>query len=75
MASLKSAVYRVLLDAAPDSLRNVDVGKILGIYAGHVKHKGHIPRTLLAIMETEGVVEQDPATKFWRLKDTANTPR
>ena len=57
MASLKSAVYRVLLDAAPDGLKNVDVGKTLGIHAGHLRHEGHIPRTLLVIMESEGVVE------------------
>ena len=76
MASLKSAVYRVLLDAAPDGLKNVDVGKTLGIHAGHLRHEGHIPRTLLAIMESEGVVEQDPATKSWRLRNTSpNTPR
>ena len=75
MASLKSAVYRVLLDAAPDGLKNVDVGKTLGIYAGHVSHEGHIPRTLLAIMESEGVVEQDSATKHWRLRRTSrNAP-
>ena len=68
MASLKSAVYRVLLQAAPNGLKNVDVGRTLGIHAGHVRHEGHIPRTLLAIMESEGVVKQDPDTKSWRLK-------
>ena len=67
MASLKSAVYRVLLDAGPNGLKNVDVGRTLGIHAGHVRHEGHIPRTLLAIMESEGVVKQDPDTKSWRL--------
>ena len=75
MASLKSAVYRVLLDAAPDGLRNVEIGKTLGIYTGHAKHQGHIPRTLLAIMESEGVVEQDPATKYWRLKNSSPSLR
>ena len=68
MASLKSAVYHVLHDVAPDGLKKVDVSRTLGIHAGHVSHEGHIPRTLLAIMESEGVVEQDPDTKSWRLK-------
>ena len=70
LARLKSAVYRVLLDAGTRGLRNVDVGKTLGIYGGHVGHEGHIPRTLLAIMESEGVVMQDPTTKEWRLTDS-----
>jgi len=35
---------------------------------GHVEHEGHIPRTLLAIMEAEGVVEQVKETKAWRLR-------
>lgn len=35
---------------------------------GHVEHEEHIPRTLLAMMEAEGIVEQDPETKFWRLR-------
>ena len=68
MAVLKAAVYQVLLDAGTDGLKNVEIGKALGIYAGHVRHEGHIPRTLLAIMEAEGVTEQHPATKSWRLK-------
>ena len=34
---------------------------------GHVEHEGHIPRTLLALMEAEGVVQQDKATKLWSL--------
>lgn len=67
MESLKSAAYRVLLDPAPHSFKNVDVGKTLGIHASHVRHEGHIPRTLLAIVESEGVVKQDTDTKSWRL--------
>ena len=69
MASLKSAVYRILLDAGTDGLKNVEVGKTLGIHSGHERHEGHIPRTLLAIMESEGVVEQDPDSKSWRLRN------
>lgn len=68
IASLKVAVYRVLLDAGAVGMKNVEIGRTLGIYAGHVRHEGHIPRTLLAIMEGEGVIEQDCVSKSWRLK-------
>jgi len=71
MANLKSAVFLVLNEAGSDGLRNADIGRALGIYMGHVEHEGHIPRTLLAIMEAEGVVEQDKSTKLWRLKATS----
>jgi len=66
IADLKAAVYQVLLEAGTDGLRNVDIGKGLGIYTGHVEHVGHISRTLLGLMEAEGVVEQD-SEKVWRL--------
>ncbi len=67
MAQLKSAVHLVL-EEAPHGIRNAEVGRLLGIHAGHVGHEGHIPRTLLALMESEGVVTQDPSTKLWRLR-------
>ena len=60
MAQLKTAVHTILLNGPADGLRNADVGKLLGIYAGHVGHKGHIPRTNLDLMASEGVVQQDP---------------
>lgn len=44
-----------------------DIGRTLGVYSGHVRHEGHIPRTLMAIMEGEGVVEQMPIKK-WKIK-------
>jgi hypothetical protein len=28
---------------------------------------GHISRTLLSLLESEGVVKQDPTTQYWRL--------
>lgn len=68
IATLKSAIYMVLLDAGPEGMKNVEIGKALGIHAGHARHEGHIPRTLLAIMEGEYVTEQDPASKIWRLR-------
>ena len=56
-----------LVDAGPDGLSNAQIGRRLGIYTGHKGHEGHIPRTLLAIMEAEHVVEQDNERKLWRL--------
>jgi hypothetical protein len=67
IAQLKSAIH-LLLAESPDGLKNVEIGRLLGILTGHIGHEGHIPRTLLAIMEAEAVVEQDPATKLWRLR-------
>jgi hypothetical protein len=49
-------------------MKNADIGRLLGINMGHIRHEGHIPRTLLALMETEGVVVQDKTTKLWKLR-------
>jgi len=68
MAQLKAAVHQVLSHGPAEGLKNSDIGRLLGIYMGHVEHQGHIPRTLLAIMESEGVVEQDKDTKSWRIR-------
>ncbi len=67
MADLKAAVYAILKENQ-GGLRNVDIGKKLGIYTGHEKHEGHIPRTLLALMEAEGLVEQG-SDKAWKIKE------
>jgi len=67
LAELKAAIYIVIKCGPAEGLRNADIGRILGIYAGHVGHEGHIPRTLLALMENEGVVEQD-SEKRWTLR-------
>ena len=45
MADLKSAVFLVLSEADSGGLRNADIGRALGIYMGHVEHKGHIPHS------------------------------
>lgn len=68
MADLKAAVYLLLKNGPAEGMRNADIGRALGIYAGHVEHEGHIPRTLLALMEKEGVVVQDSETKLWTVK-------
>ena len=68
LAELKGAIHEVLSTAHDDGLTNAEIGRSLGIYAGHTGHEGHVPRTLLALMESEGVVEQDENTKRWRLR-------
>ena len=69
IADLKTAVYKVLEKAPKGGMSNAHIGRSLGIYAGHVGHEGHIPRTLLAIMENEGIVEQNKSTKLWAIPD------
>jgi len=71
MAKLRAAIFLLLKDAPAEGLRNVQIGKSLGIYCGHVGHKGHVSRTVLALMEAEGVVEQDAETERWRLRENA----
>ncbi len=69
IADLKSAVRATIQKGPPEGMANVEIGKTLGIYTGHVGHEGHIPRTILAMLEDEGVVEQDEDTKRWSLVD------
>lgn len=69
IAELKSAVRDVLKEGPEEGMRNVEIGRTLGIYEGHEGHEGHIPRTLLAMMEQEGVVEQEEETGRWSLRD------
>lgn len=68
MAELKAAVHLLLVNA-PTGMTNAQIGRTLGIYGGHVGHEGHISRTLLAVLENDGVAEQEPVTKRWRIKD------
>lgn len=67
VADLKSAVYMLLKAGPASGLRNADIGRALGIHAGHVEHEGHIPRTPLALMQKEGVVQQDSQSKRWTI--------
>lgn len=73
LADLKSEILLILNSAPEGGIRNADIGRTLGIYHGHVGHEGHIPRAILALMENEGTVEQDPETKLWRLKSAGRT--
>ena len=70
LSDLKMAIQMVLARAAPEGLNNAEIGRQLGIYQAHVGHEGHIPRTLLAIIEAEGVVEQHSERKRWRPSST-----
>lgn len=69
IADLKHAVFLVLASGPEAGMRNSEIGRSLGIHAGHVRHQGHISRTLLEMMLTEGVVDQDPESKRWHLRD------
>ena len=66
ISQLKAAIFLLLSRASETGLTNAEIGRSLGIYMGG--HEGHIPRTLLAVMEAEGVVEQQAETKQWRLR-------
>lgn len=68
IADLKASIYLLLSETEQTGLTNAEIGRALGIYQGHIGHEGHIPRTLLALMEEEGVLEQNEETKKWKLK-------
>jgi hypothetical protein len=69
---LKMAIVELLEGAPADGLSNVQIGRTLGIYQGHVGHEGHVPRTVLAILESEGTVAQMSETKKWQLTRARN---
>ena len=69
LADLKHSVFVVLATGPAGGMRNSQIGRALGIYAGHVRHQGHISRTLLEMMLKEGVVDQDAQSKLWKLRD------
>jgi hypothetical protein len=61
--------------AKPNGLRNSQVGRALGIYAGHVGHEGHISRTLLAMLEAEGLLRQEASSKKWFVNNLKHLPK
>lgn len=73
IADLKASVRRVLERSACGGMTNAEIGRTLGIYGGHVGHEGHISRTILALMESEGVVEQDATSKRWSIRVHSNS--
>lgn len=70
IADLKASIYQLLASAGSDGLTNAEIGRRLGIYMGHVGHEGHVSRTMLALMESEGVVQQESDSKRWSLRVT-----
>jgi hypothetical protein len=68
LADLKAAAAEILTTAGPDGLRNSQVGRLLGIYRGHVNHQGHISRTVLEMLQEDGVAEQKFGGGPWRLR-------
>lgn len=66
---LKVAVLELLKNhGGTRGLRNAEIGRALGIYMGHKRHEGHISRTILALLEKDGTVIQDPGSKRWSAK-------
>lgn len=68
IADLKTAVLQTVTSGPKSGLTNAELGRSLGIYMGHVRHEGHISRTILNILQGEGVIEQNSKTKRWKLK-------
>ena len=67
MAQLRVAVHELLEQASAEGMSNAAIGRALGIYMGHKGHQGHVSRTILALMEIEGVVIQDSESRRWLL--------
>jgi DNA-binding IclR family transcriptional regulator len=70
LAELKAAVLEILVEEH-SGLTNADIGRALGIYSGHIRHEGHISRTILEMLRDDGTAEQDAETKRWRLRRDA----
>lgn len=67
VAELKSAVVSYL-ERAQRGVTNAEIGRSLGIYGGHKGHEGHISRTVLGMLEGEGVVQQNEADRTWTMR-------
>jgi hypothetical protein len=66
IAQLKGSIHDTLKNS-PTGLKNAQIGQILGIHRGHGnQHAGHITRTLLETMQSEGTVKQS-AEKLWSI--------
>ena len=68
IADLKTAILLTLKAGPHEGMKNADLGRALGIHHGHARHEGHIQRSMLALMENEGVVIQNEETKLWKVK-------
>lgn len=68
MAELKGVVYELVAASGPDGLSNAEIGRSLGIYQGHVRHQGHVSRTILAMLQAEQVLQQNRSNKRWTVR-------
>lgn len=68
LAILKEAVYETIVNGSENGLTNAEVGRMLGIYMGHKGHEGHISRTILSLLEDNGMICQDKVTKRWMVR-------
>lgn len=68
LTKLKMAVCLLLMTAPANGLTNAQIGRRLGIYHGYLGgNKGHISRTILGYLESEGMVLQNPDSRKWCL--------
>ena len=58
LAELKTAVFVLLEEAGGAGLRNVDIGKRLGIHCGPEGRRGHLSRAVLEILSNDGTIRQ-----------------
>jgi hypothetical protein len=63
VADLKAAVLSHLRGRGPAT--NAEVGRSLGIYFGHVRHEGHVSRSILQLLADEGLVRQSSKGGPW----------
>ena len=68
IAELKSAAVDLLATAGPEGWRNAQIGRLLGIYQGHVRHEGHISRTILEMLQADGIAEQKGQGGPWQIR-------
>jgi len=67
ITEIESAIFE-LLRMYPGGLTNAEIGRYLGIYFGHDGHEGHVSRSILALMEKKGVVQQPIRRGPWQLR-------
>ena len=74
MGKLRSAIYLVLQRPRQRADKRPTWALIGCIYSGHVGHEGHISRTILALMEEEGVWNKSPKLRFGAFVRTVMVP-
>lgn len=72
IAELKAAIYELLREGPIEGMTGAQVGLSLGLHHGPAGHEGDLSRSLLAMMESDGVVEQEPTSKRWSLREHVN---